>query len=222
MSVAVLVPVLGRPHTIAPVLESICATTPSAHVVFVGTTGDDEALAAVRDAAAGASHVDLIVMRPNRVGDYAKKINHAAATVDDDMFFLAASDLRFHDGWFEAIERQLTPGVGVIGTNDLGNRRVTDGYHSTHSAVTRWYMEEFGTIDEPGKILHEGYVHEFVDDELVGTAKYRAMYVWAGDSLVEHLHPLWGKAKQDEMYRRSNFRMRASRSLYNQRRKLWM
>jgi hypothetical protein len=44
------------------------------------------------------------------------------------------------------------------------------GRHSTHSLVTRDYVERFGTIDEAGVVLHEGYPHEFVDDEFVQTA----------------------------------------------------
>lgn len=219
--VAVLIPVLGRPHTIADVTETLRGRD-GPEIVFIATVGDTEVLTAIRDIAVGASDITLFTMPRCTNGDYARKINYAARTLTNaTTFFLGASDLRFHDGWLETGLAYFTEGVEVVGTNDLGNRRVTEGQHSTHSFVTRRYMEEFGTIDEPGKILHEGYVHEFVDDELIGTAKKRGVYVWAGDCHVEHLHPYWGKAPMDEMYARSNHRMRASRSRYNRRRRLW-
>jgi hypothetical protein len=220
---AVLIPVLGRPHTISPVLQSIGETTPSVRVVFIATVGDTGVFAALRDMAQANTPFDVLTMRRTASGDYARKINYAAANTDADVFFLGASDLRFHPGWLENGTRPFYGGkrIGVVGTNDLGNSRVMAGEHSTHSFVTRWYMEEFGLIDQPGKILYEGYAHEFVDDELVGTAKHRDMYVWAGDSIVEHLHPQWGKAEPDAMYQKARIRMRASRNLFNRRRKMW-
>jgi hypothetical protein len=48
---------------------------------------------------------------------------------------------------------------------------VIRGEHSTHPIIVRSYIEGQGAIDEPGKALHEGYWHNFVDDELIGTAR---------------------------------------------------
>ena len=87
--------------------------------------------------------------------------------------------------------------------------------------MTREYVENYGTIDEPGKILHEGYVHEFVDDELVMTARKRKAYAHAADAIVEHLHPDWGKGEMDTSYRQQKSRMRESVGLYHQRSRLW-
>jgi hypothetical protein len=75
------------------------------------------------------------------------------------------------------------------------------GRHATHSLVHADYRE-CGTLDEPWKLLHEGYWHNFVDDELVGTAMLRGTFAMAGDAHVEHLHPNWRKAADDETYRR--------------------
>ena len=124
-------------------------------------------------------------------------------------------------GWLSAALARLAPGIGVVGTNDLGSPRVMAGEHATHSLVTRSYADEFGTIDEPGKVLHEGYVHEFVDDELVATARFRSAWAFAVDSHVEHLHPCWGKAPMDRLYAGQSERIRAGRKLYDRRRHLW-
>jgi hypothetical protein len=211
---AILVPMLGRPHRVAPLLESIRETTPGARVLFLVTTGDQPVI----DALDGADRVEL---PPRQRGDYAVKINAGYRHTTEPLLFLAADDLRFHPGWFELAAAKLTPGIGVVGTNDLCNRRTMRGEHSTHSLVTREYVDRFGTIDEPGKVLHEGYVHEFVDDELVGTARKRRAYAHASKAIVEHLHPMNGQAPMDRLYRRQGMRMRASRDLYQRRRMLW-
>ena len=212
----VLVPMLHRAHRVEPILASVDAATPGASVLFLVTPDD----AQVQDAVAQTGGRQLLVERKPR-GDYARKINHGFAATTEPLVFLGADDLHFRAGWFEEACRKLTPGIGVVGTNDLCNRRTRSGQHSTHSLVTREYVTRFGTIDEPGKVLHEGYPHEYVDDELVGTAKRRRAYAHATRAIVEHLHPMAGKAPMDPMYAKQGARMRAGRALYQRRRLLW-
>lgn len=135
--------------------------------------------------------------------------------------FLGADDLRFHPGWLEAAKAELDVGVGVVGTNDLGSPRVMRGAHSTHSLVTREYADVFGTIDRPGRVLHEEYPHEFVDDELVATAKFRGAWRFASKARVEHLHPSWGKAPMDALYALQADRMSVGRRIYRRRSRMW-
>jgi hypothetical protein len=54
--------------------------------------------------------------------------------------------------------------------------------------------------DGPKNVAHVGYRHWFVDDEIVSAAKQRGVWAMAINSVVEHLHPAWGKAKNDEVY----------------------
>ena len=211
----ILVPVLHRPWRVERLLSSITSTTPEAEVLFLCTVGDRAQIAAVE--ATSAPHID-VGWRP---GDYARKIQAGYEATNRPLLFLGADDLLFHPGWFPAAAKKLTTGIGVVGTNDLTNPRVMSGKHATHSLVTRAYVDEFGTIDEPGKVLHEGYVHEFVDDELVGTAKRRGAWAFATDAQVEHLHPMAGKAPMDELYAAQASRMAASRDLYRRRCRLW-
>lgn len=216
MTVAVLVPMLGRPHRVAPLLESLVATAPSAEPLFLLSPND----AAVHDAvaAADAPHLDVLGPFP---GDYARKINAGYRHTTADLLFLAADDLLFHDGWLEAAVAELRPGVGVVGTNDLGSPRVMAGDHATHSLVTRDYCDRFGTIDGAGAVLTEEYPHEFVDDEFVATAKHRDAWAFAFGSHVEHLHPSWGKAPMDPMYAQQRNRMAKGRRIYRRRQHLW-
>lgn len=214
MNVAILVPMLHRPHRVAPLFDSITETTPDARVVFICSPSDSEVLDAV------APHEHITVPGPGP-GDYARKINAGYRHTTEDHLFLGADDLLFHPGWYEAAIAQLADGIGVVGTNDLGNQRVIAGDHATHSLVTRDYCDRFGTIDGPGAVLTEVYPHEFVDDEFVGTAKHRNAWAFAFDSHVEHLHPSWGKAPMDPMYAQQTSRMNAGRRIYRRRQPLW-
>lgn len=215
-AVAVLIPVLRRPHRVTPLLESIEQNTPSPHrTLFICSPDDHEQQRAIRHAGG-----EYLVAGQWMPGDYARKINLGVRSTTEPLLFTAADDLEFHPNWLEHAVACLADAVGVVGTNDLGNERVMRGVHSTHSLLTREYAE-LGTIDEPDKILHEGYPHEFVDDEFIGTAIHRGAFAFAADSIVEHLHPLWGKAPTDELYDQHARRMRAGRRVFERRRFMW-
>ena len=212
--VAILVPVLNRPANVAPLMRSIRATTPDPYrVLFIcdpGDTAEQDAIAAVGG----------WMISPG--GSYASKINAGFNETHEPWLMLAADDLRFHPEWLQRALRWATDQIGVIGTNDLCNPRVMCGQHSTHSLVRRGYVDqESGVVDEPGRVLHEGYMHEYCDDEFVQTAMARGRYVHAFDSIVEHLHPLVGKAQDDATYQRGRVHTRQSRRLFITRQRLW-
>lgn len=207
---------LGRPHRVAPLAASVRANTPDPYtLLFLVTPGDREVIREIRN-----EHGCYLPVRHRPRGDYARKINLGVTATREPFVFTGADDLKFHPNWLAIAQGQMTDGVGVVGTNDLSNRRVMRGQHSTHSLVARWYCE-LGTVDEPGKLLHEGYPHEFVDDELVGTAKARKAWGFAHKSIVEHLHPMAGKAPMDDLYAAQGSRMRAGRRIYERRMPLW-
>jgi glycosyltransferase involved in cell wall biosynthesis len=213
--VAILVPVLGRPHRVRPLLDSIAASTTRPHtVVFVCDSHDSDEIAAI--SAAERPGVRMLVVD----GNYARKINAAVRATTEPLVFTAADDLHFHPRWLERAAALMSDTVGVVGTNDLCSRRVMAGEHSTHTLVARWYCE-LGTIDGPGKLLHEAYPHEFCDDELVATAMHRGAYAHAHDSIVEHLHPDAGKAPVDDLYAARAGRMRVGRRIFRRRQHLW-
>jgi hypothetical protein len=225
-AILIAVPVLRRPHRVVPLLQSIrSATSEPYRVVFIGNAGDDGELDTVR--AAGA---DLLVQPyahdpadwRTRPGEWARKLNRAYRESDEPLIFCGADDLHFHPGWADAVRRCAErPGVGVIGTNDLTNPGVMAGEFSTHPVVVRSYADEFGTIDEPGVMLHEGYPHEWVDRELAETAKARGAWAFAAGAHVEHLHATVGKAPMDPLYSQQRRRMVAGKLLFDQRRLLW-
>lgn len=218
MSVAILVPVLKRPQRAAPLLANIESATPEPHrTIFIGTEDDLDELRAVR--AAGGEL--LVLPGRRRDGDYARKINFAYEHTDEPFLFLAADDLVFHAGWLTIALAAVTPTFQVVGTNDLANKRTMAGHHSTHTLVTRAYCDRWGTIDEPGKVLHDGYNHWYVDDEFVQTAQHRSMFTAATDSHVEHLHYFVKKSAKDRTYRIGENRRDKDKARYASRCKMW-
>lgn len=217
--IAVLIPVLNRPTRVAPLVASLEAASRVIRCTpyFLVSPNDRDELAAIKASRAKAFKVEW----PAGQGDYARKMNHGFHQTDEPFVFLGADDLLFHPGWAErAVARWYETNCCVIGTNDMGNSRVTQGRHSTHSLVDRDYLE-CGTIDEQGKVLHEGYQHNFVDDEFVHTAIWRSTYAQALDSMVEHLHPNWGKGAQDATYRKGMEHFNIDRRYYVNRQHLW-
>lgn len=216
--VVILVPILARAHRVRPLLDSIRATTRGARVVFVCSAGDVAVQRAV-----DAVGSEQLTVADQRHGDYARKINAGCRLTAEPLIFTGADDLEFLPGWLAAARAAMTPGIGVVGTNDLGSPRVMRGEHATHFMVSRRYVERHGTIDERGKIFYEGYVHEYTDDEVVGTAIKRGAWAFAVDARVRHRHPDWDPTvPRDAMYAGQRQRMQASRSLYLSRRRLWM
>jgi len=224
LDVAILIPVLRRPANAEPqVLDILSATDCKIEIVFICTVGDTAEIDAVKAAARSYEQVRYMTISPSKIGDYARKINFGVNETDSHYVFTGADDLHFHSNWFgAATAAYAATGCRVIGTQDLGNRRVLKGEHSTHSLVRRSYITDYGTIDEADKLLHEGYPHEFVDDEFVETARARGEFVFAHRSVVEHLHPLWGKAPTDDLYDAQHKRMAHGRRVYTKRRRLWM
>lgn len=220
--VVVIVPALRRPHRVRPLLDSLAAATPEPHrTMFVATAGDRAMIAAILTAAEHEP-IELEILPANRIGDYARKINHAYRQTLEPFLFAAADDLDFRPGWLPAALAPFTdPAIGVVGTQDLCNPRTIAGRHSTHLMFRRTYVDQHGTIDQPGAVFHEGYPHEFVDDEAVETAKFRGAWHFAADSIVEHLHPMNGKAPTDRLYALQAERMLAGRRVIRARRPLW-
>ncbi len=217
-AVVIVVPVLGRPGNVRPLMASVAAATrPPYRLLFVASEDDHAELAELRRAGA-----DFVTVGPP--GRYGQKCNVGAQVSTEPLIFTAADDLHFHAGWLEAAISCLTDGVEVVGTNDLGNARVIAGRHSTHTLWTRRYVEQVGgVVDEPpGRIYHEGYPHDYVDDEGIQTAIARGVYAHAHASHVEHLHWLFGKGEQDEIYRQAMARSSEGRRLYQRRRRLWV
>lgn len=193
--VDVIVPtVKPRVGNIPGLAESLKATTGLARLILVV---DDE------DHAVELKEYGETIICP---GSFAVKINHAYRwTAENDpgpWFQVVGDDCRFHPGWLDHQQHVARLyDAKVIGSNDLANDRVVRGEHATHWMIDRAYVDEQGASwDGPGVVAHEGYRHWYVDDEIVHAARQREVFQPALGAVIEHFHPIVGKAPSDEVY----------------------
>lgn len=195
-SVAVVVPTMRAQHA-ERFMRSISANSHHTVNVYAVCHADDCADAWLR---AGAT-----VVSTNHVG-MPGKVNVGYQQTHEPWVFFTGEDVTFHDGW-DAVALRVaeSTGASVIGTNDLGNARVLAGQHATHMLFRRTYVEEHGGSFAPaGILMHEGYHHWYADDEIVAAAQQRGAWTPCLESVVEHLHPAFGKADGDAVYARGN------------------
>ena len=191
---AVLVPVMGRPQNADKFMRSLKASSAQAKAYAIANVNDQPTIDAWQKAGA-----KVIV---TTYTTFAEKVNFGYYSTDEPWLLLVGDDVHFHPGWLEAAQSAGAAGASVIGTNDLRNPRVRKGSHTCHPLIRRSYIKEQGASwDGPGLIAHEGYGHWYVDDEIVVAAKQRDVWTMALDSVVEHLHPLFGNAPEDETYK---------------------
>lgn len=214
--VAVVVPVLSRPENVKSLVDSLRASSGLAEAYFVCDADD-----AAEQAAVLAAGGQVITFKGDRPGTFAEKANLGYDRTVEPWLFLCGDDVRFYPGWYDqAISVASQFGANVVGTNDLGNPRVLRGEHATHMLVRRSYVDEVGASwDGPGVLCHEGYRHWYVDDEIVTAAKQRGVWQMALGSVVEHLHPRWGKAQVDDVYRIGQESTARDRDLFQRRAK---
>lgn len=222
----IVIPLYLRSKNIARVHASARKTTPEAEILYV-VSGDDPHYGDLAHEILPLCDDDhtvflTIAARAGAQGDYARKINAGYRASDRPYIFTGADDLIFHDGWYDACLALMSETVGFVGTVDGGaNARTMRGQHSTHSLVARWYADQGCSMDETEMIYHEGYWHEFCDDEAVGTARYRGAYDHAFDAVVEHRHMLLDASLDDDTYRHGRENTARSRMLHRRRRGLW-
>ena len=217
--IALLTPVLGRAHQIKPLVENLKATTSNPYrLVTICSPGDTDAIEECQ------SWTDLTLIAPWHPGraDYAKKLAYGYEMVDEPWIFQGATDLIFQAGWdVQALKVARQTHCGVIGTNDLGNPDVKRGRHSTHSLISRSYLETWGGVaDATGVIFSEAYDHQWTDNEFVETARLRRQFAFARHAVVEHMHPHWNKGEMDPTYEKATRETMKDIALFNKRRPL--
>ena len=210
-NLSILVPVLNRPHRVQPIIDSARAATAGAEVLFIADPDDYPEIEALEEAGA-----DFVTYS----GGYAGKINYGVRQTDRPLVFTGADDLHFHPGWFEIACDRLTPQIQVVGTNDLCSDRVQTGSHATHLLMTREYALRPIADGQEGPFC-QAYHHWYCDDELVETAVAREAIAFATDSIVEHYHPMVGKAANDSTYQKGQLRRIEDKRMFMRRRKFW-
>ena len=217
--VTVIVPVMRRPLNAAPFVESLMASTNRAVVAVVADEDDNDTWRAwLQELVRGRGRV-FRSSWPDPGGTFAQKVNLGYRMAPlTPWIFVCGDDVRFTPGWLEAA---LLTGQSVVGTCAPGTG-VSDTF-SPHLLISRTYVASLGASwDGPGVVCHEGYRHNYVDNEITAVARQRGMWAMAWDSIVEHHHPFYGPAADDPVYRLGQASVDADAMLWTQRRTRYM
>lgn len=209
MLVNILVPTLNGRETNAATFMRSLGVVPDADVTAVVELCDDEAAKAW--AAEGAN------VRFADGRSFAVKINAGFRGTAAPWILMVGDDVRFHDGWLDALMAKAEEtGADVIGTNDLGTG--CTNWFSPHPFINRDYVNvEGASWDGPGIVCHEGYRHNYVDNEILRVAQSRGAWAMAWDAVIEHLHPCYGKGDDDRIYRLGQSFIEHDSELWRQR-----
>lgn len=194
-TVAVIVPVVGRPHNAGPFMESLRASEPERAVVYALCEHDDPASQEAWKAA-GA-----VVVADHEGRTYAEKINIALDRTEEPWLLPVGDDVKFHPGWLDGALAKAP--AKVIGTNDL---QMAHAARSPHTFIERDYIMSVGAgWNGPGTISFL-YDHWYVDDEIATSAQQREVWAYAPESVIEHLHVTNHKSADDDIYIRGRTR----------------
>lgn len=216
---AVVVPVLRRPQNAEPFMRSLRATTGLVTAYAICDPDDEDTIQAWKAAGAEVLRGDDEHVSGEPPAEpahtFAQKANLGYRQTREPWLFLVGDDVRFWPGWLDQAQAAAGDRYHVVGTNDLGNPRVTSGEHAVHLLIRRKYIDGMGASwDGPGVVAHDGYRHWYVDDEIVTAAKQRGVWAPCLLSRVEHLHPAFGKADVDDVYRLGAEQAEADKKLF--------
>lgn len=212
-AIAIYIPTLGRDDKLPDLVENIHKTTNNDawyHIYFICEKGHDAAKKLE------GKHVTVFT---GDFGSPAKAVNYAFTKTSEPYFIFANDDFKFHQNWaFNALSK-MTDGISVVAINDGDPRQTTQW--GTITLVKRSYIDDPGGTENKGEVFHEGYKHNFVDTEFWQRAAARRVVEIAKDSLIEHLHPAFGKGDADGGYQKSGDTMAQDSELFAQR-KTWL
>lgn len=202
----VIVPSRGRPESLARVVEAWAATgafVPDAALTFVIDPDDPDAarykaafLAVDLPDPAGRGPVTLVTV--DRWRPLVPKLNLAATTWADRHFalaFMGDDHLPRTHGW---------AGTYLDALHELGTGIVygDDGIQGDR-LPTQWAMTA-DIVRALGRMVPAAVEHLYCDNAIRDLGQAANCLRYLPDVLIEHMHPVAGKAEMDDGYRRVN------------------
>lgn len=194
MSILVLCPSRGRPQALAEAARTLAETRYYGDTQLLAVIDADDPTADAYVAQANPTYRYII---PEHSGGMVAALNAAAVLVVDEAAILGfiGDDHRFRTkGWDEVIEQALVkPGFAY---GDDGFRRAGD--IPTQIFVSSKIVKALGYFALPD------CNHLYVDNAWRAIADATKTLHYLPEVMIEHMHPLIGKAEWDEGYRRVN------------------
>ena len=206
--VSVVIPSRDRPEGLLRAVESVLTTAPDAEIVCVLDGGDTASARAV------GGMVPWLVFNHDPDAHTAQLWNMGAKKATGDYLVTGADDVVFQPGWLEAAFEALDMigGDGLVGFNE---GTTAFGELATHFMVSRKYAAR----GLGGSLMPPPYKHGFTDVEATLRAKRDGRLVFAENARIEHLHPVFGTAEMDDIYRKGDRSVRDDERLFKLRMK---
>jgi len=213
----IYLPTYGRAGKLQQVADNIKESTNSEYKLYWGVEAHDrESILAAKDTKA-----EVIINTGNP--SYSDALQEIYENSDEEIFFWANDDFLFLKDWDVAPLKKLeeNPQIMVLGVHD-GNPNTR---YSTISFIRRKYIEEqSGVVDMPNRVLYP-YKHNYVDDELTGTAKARGVWDLCEAPCIQHQHHSFkflGDFPHDDTYAKNDKGLAEDSQTYNERTHLWL
>lgn len=205
IKVSVVIPSRDRPKRLRECIEQLQLVSPQVEIVVVADIGDDKT-------ASVAENLGCELVISDRPDGPVHCWNIGAAAASGDAFVLGADDLKFHEGWLEAALYGLA-GLGFVGLVAFNDLSPQAGKLATHYLISKSYAaNEWG-----GVIAIPSYYQHFIDTEATMRAKRDECFYYAEDAVVEHMHWMWDKADNDEIYKRGQEHYSEGENTFNKR-----
>lgn len=191
----VIVPSRGRPEAAVELATAFRATGASARLVFA-VDDDDETRA--QYAQALKVYPDTTIHYGRSPSNMVTALNTTAGLYQNEAFaigFMGDDHRPRTDGWDKAYVGVLRHmGTGIVYGNDLlQGRRIP-----TQCAITADIVRTLGHVAPPS------LTHLFVDNYWRALAEAAGRLRYLPDVVVEHMHPVAGKADWDDGHKRVN------------------
>ncbi|HEX4812245.1 MAG TPA: hypothetical protein VFV66_05780 [Nonomuraea sp.] len=202
-SLAVVVPSRGRPHTVAELAAAFRDTCTERTWLLFAVDEDDSQYLEYRDAVDEASIAGLrvqLVAQPS--GTMVSALNHAARhllaapgpAVPEAIGFMGDDHRPRTEGWDRAYLAALTALPGIVYGNDL----LQGPNLPTQCAISARMVRALGHM------APDVLTHLYVDNYWRDLGRAAGCLTYLPEVIVEHLHPIAGKAQWDDGHRRVN------------------
>lgn len=194
----IIVPTRSRPHNVPKVLNTWKETGAFRHADLIFAYDDDDPnLDLYRNAVLGS---DAHGYTMQRWMPLVPKLNHVAMIQAglqwrEAIGFAGDDHLPRSDGWAQKYLEQLRKmGAGIVYGNDL---------HQGQNLCTEWAMTK-NIVNALGKMVPADVDHLYSDSSVLELGNATGTIQYMPDVVIEHVHPMWKKAKWDQQYQDVN------------------
>ena len=208
--ITLLLPSKGRQYQLTSLISRISKAMNEDFLLHVILDPDDE-----YDDMTRFEHVIYSVAMSK---GYWKCLNEFLPKDQEEPFIWLADDIRPSGNWLlhvqECWKRHYPDGLGLVTLND---GKVNHGGACFGMTTPRWLYVLFGEQRFPRR-----FGHQYLDTLVADRSKDLDRYYFCANALVEHLHPILGKANVDDTYRLSRGRSIGDKELKDEMDKEWV